>query len=337
MRKLTATLCLTIAVLLGSTGVSWGKKETDGLIQSVFSSFKTETQGKSVLGFTRFSSFDEITQTYVCKKYKSTGNTLFANSDGDWVTHSCTKEGKKLILQVRKNRGLSVIRGIYDQNKIEAQRDLSTIISLINKPTEYREFGDVRRNEWGKWGISDPDRNLPIYYFRIDFEKKVLGVDSGKVVYDKQNYRVIKTLVNNEKYKKYTTFDPKPIWDGVWSVIQWLLYFAIWWFTFTYHSENLPKEDLNRPRWIIRRERILTFIKIVLVCGFLAVVFGQGGQVCSSTDLFGCSEYSGEYREPWTDGEQWQYFVEILGIALLAWVMALKGYKIDGGRVSYWR
>ena len=183
---------------------------------------------------------------------------------------------------------------------------------------------------WGEWGRYD-EHNIetyPQYYFRIDLYES----DS-----DDDRYSVRKTLVNNEHVKKYATFNREVIWDGVWSVIGWLFYFLIWWVIFKYHSKNLEKEDLNRARWVVVRERFFTLLKIVAVCGIFTLVVGQGGEMCSSTDMFGCSEYSGEYRESWSGDQKWETFVKILGVTLFAWIMALKGYKIEGGRGSYWR
>ena len=293
--------------------------------------FDEETHGKSVLEFNRFSSFEEISRSYMCEKYEEKDSSWFENPMGSWITHKCGKDDIKLILQVRKSGAISVLRALYKQNKNIAEADVSRILESIGKPNMVINRGDDRVSRaWGQWGKYDDNnsKRYPQYYFSVDLTE---------VGSDKDRYSIRKTLVNNEKVKEHITFNREVLWEGAWSILRWLGYFLIWWLVIKYQSEKLEEEDMQRPRWIIRRDRFFTLVKIVMGCGVATLVIGQGGETCSSRDMFGCSEYSGEYIDPWSGDQKWKYFVEILGVTLIAWIMALKGYKIERPTLSFWK
>jgi hypothetical protein len=46
----------------------------------------------------------------------------------------------------------------------------------------------------------------------------------------------------------------------------------------------------------------------------------------------GCTEYSGEYREPWSKNQRIEFFIQIFGVVTTAWFTAMKGYFINQKR-----
>ena len=330
MKKLSFLLITYFILLLPSFVMSdtHSKDNKANSSKSVYQKIKDEKRGKSVLEFTTLSTLNDVTKTFSCQIYNARMNTLFKNSTDDWITHKCEKGDIKLVLQVRNNDRLSVIQAYYPQNKIILNENLNKVLNLIGKPNQIENFkGELGNNRrlvsynWGQWGkYDDYDiESFPANFFQVrlsDFKN------------DENKYLVRKTLVNNQKFRNNMTFNPSIIWNGVYSVINWLLYFIVWWFVFQYYSNKLQDKKILGYGWNLRRKQLYSIFNIFLVCALISFIIGQGGETCLYRDMFGCAEYSGEYIEPWSWKSNLEFFVKLFGISLFAWIMANKGHKI---------
>lgn len=106
MKHILAPILLLVflfpSLALGEEDANKITSNTNNILEQI----ANETDGKSVLEFNRFSSYEEISRTYQCEEYKPKDNPRLINSTGDWITHICTKKDIKLLLQVQKNGGI---------------------------------------------------------------------------------------------------------------------------------------------------------------------------------------------------------------------------------------
>lgn len=335
MRNLLSSLCAILLLSVFSThslANDGGSPVSDAIISEV----EREAEGQSVLGFNRYSTLQEIQDVFQCKEYRTTRDSFFKNSNSDWITHKCTQDGDTLFLQVSSTGTLNALRGVYERNRTEVDDEIKRIKSLIGNPTVFTDTQTRRRYDWGQMGPSDTGReDGSPYFFSFQFADKpeFKRGDDGKLFLSASDDRYIisKMVINKERYKKNTSFDPKHIWDGLKFVLSWSLFLFLWWISLNWHASRLQvesKEDKPSRTQLISR-RVFTFLKIVGGCLVLSFLIGQGGETCASYDMYGCNEGSGEYTEPWDPGTRWEFFAKILGVSLIAWVMALKGYKTD--------
>lgn len=339
MRNVVAIAGITILALLMGTNVSADKGTSDRPDKPNWVlELQNEREGKSVFGFSTFSTFSDIKKEFECEKYKDKGNTIFKNSKSDWVTHTCKNGDKKLILQLKNKNTLTALRGIYKENRASAKLEIEKIIKLLGSPDRKIITESGERIEWGQWGLYDEtmDRqDLPQYFFRVDVNyEKILDFSKSAdqvVSFQQDQVQIYKTLINNEKYQEYTSFNRQPIWDGIFFIIQWSFLFFVWWFSLKWHVSEL-KNEAKKPTQTQRKvilARTFTLIKIVAGCAVVSIILGQGGETCSSYDIRGCTEYSGDYRVGWTPEAAWEFFVKLFAVSLLAWIMALRGHTMD--------
>jgi len=114
---------------------------------------------------------------------------------------------------------------------------------------------------------------------------------------------------------------------GMMEYIRWLIFLGVWLFALDLFSKKYAVDELRNTRQILK-ERLISFIYIVFWCGLISIILSKGGPSCGSTDMYGCTEYSDEYREPWPKGKQLEYFIQIFGVVITAWIIAMKGYFI---------
>ena len=114
---------------------------------------------------------------------------------------------------------------------------------------------------------------------------------------------------------------------GVLSLIRWGLASVYCYLIFSAQCEAADKEK-EMTTDAIRSSRIASVFKTLGYSAVFTLIAGAGGQVCDSYDTHGCTGYSDEYREAWGFARMVEFYIPAAGIALIAWWMAIKGYRI---------
>ncbi len=289
-----------------------------------------DNKAKSVFGFNRNSKLSDITKVFKCREYtsKEKGNSIFSNGIGDWVTHQCVDGSLELLIQARKNGDVSALRGFFRATNDELAEKLSETIKLIGEPHEAREPRVAEQDgilepqhfyKWGEW--KKPDRNHNPYGSSQYFEIRAYETRDPNIK------KIRLTSVDNIYYRANMTFNPEPIWEGLWDAGRWFFLFIFWLLTYKTFYSTAREDDLVGDRAQVYRKRVVQFFQIVGGCGFISLVVGAGGEVCSQQDMIGCAEYSGEYHDPWSLSEHLKFFTKILSVCLIGWYMAIRGHN----------
>jgi len=274
---------------------------------------EAEKSAMSIFGFNLYAQISEVEASFTCIPYDG----------GGWISHKCSSGKRTLFVQANKRKKGEVIvglKGIQTLSSSEADNEIQRVIGLIGLPDTQNNardggYGATKRLVWGEGRLlSDEDRES-IYkeLFITTYPEKDGAVSFHKSVF------------SSSKFKSNLSFDWDPALGGVWSLLGWGLFGLVWAFSLKYHSDERRK---NPSLW----SYLMEVGGILSVSVIITMIIGAGGEVCSSSDMFGCNEYSGDYREPWSISQRLEFFVKICGVILLGWWMALRGYRLT----QYW-
>lgn len=301
-----------------------------------------EKSAMSIFGFNLYAPISDIKAKFACEPM----------DDSEWITHECLSGNQTLYLQTmnttrcadavktENEHGSTEVsapchselieevvvglKGIEILSASEADSEIQRVVGLIGPPDtqnnarerEYGGYGPTKRLVWGEGRLlSDLDREIIDKEFSIYiYPEDLFSLEKNGPV------KFHKSVFSSTNFKSKLSLGWDPALEGAFSLFRWFLLSLVWVVSLTYHSAELHE----KPTLL---SYLMDVGKVIFFSALITIIFGTGGEICSDSDMFGCNEYSGEYREPWSISRSLEFFVKVCGVALLGWWMALRGYR----------
>jgi hypothetical protein len=307
--------------------------ENEPQITTLSQKLKKVRKAFSLFGVEQFSEFRAVNINFSCRELTDDDNY------SPTYSHQCTDTDKKIWIRVAKSQHgdkepvpvVAAYAGTYQVSLDQFKKEKQYLVDIAGSPDT------VEFDKSGEAGIRKNEEKLFISQ-RLTWGGKNYYYDSG-FGYEPDTFRFFARPTKKGTVKITRVFHsgiyPVPVRidfeESAANIIFDLLpagfLFVIGYLSFYYHKEHYANIAVTSPRSLGVRGLIYDLLMLLLPCLVLAALAGGGGEICNSSDMFGCTEHSGDYVEAKPGTYIVESFFKFFIVALIGWWISFSKFR----------